>query len=102
MHKLNDNEVLEDEGIINENEILKPLLLMDKDKTQRIDNITKKFYVKFSEFFKKPRNAMKTCNYKINKKKQKKKIGIKGLKLVTNLSFKCRYKTYFYDTCFLL
>ena len=65
MYKLNDNEVLEDEGIINENEILKPLLLMDKDKTQRTDDITKKFYVKFSEFFKKSRNAMKQQSFLI-------------------------------------
>ena len=43
MHKLNDNEALEDEGVINENEILKPLTLMDKDKTQRIGGITKHF-----------------------------------------------------------
>ena len=46
LHKLNDNQAFECEGVINNNELLKALTSMDNDKTHGNNSITKDFYVK--------------------------------------------------------
>ena len=45
--KLDDNQALECEGIINKNELIKALTSMDNNKPPRYDDITKKNYLKF-------------------------------------------------------
>ena len=45
--KLDHNQALECEGIINKNELIKALTSMDNNKLPRYDDITKKNYLKF-------------------------------------------------------
>ena len=50
--KLNDDQALECEGVINKNEILKSLSSMDNDKAPGNNGITEEFYVNFGSFLK--------------------------------------------------